>query len=165
MITVEDGTGLPNADTYISVADADQYHLRYGNEEWDSLSETEKETSLIKASRDIGLLFSFIGDRLHPETQALEFPRTRASGVPRAVSEATAEMALISLGFDPSGPLSGDGNIKSLEQEVGDLKRKTEYFNASASTEQTQLRRVNLLLKGLLASGSSGSLVMRIERG
>lgn len=164
MITVEDGTGLASADSYISVADADRYHERFGNEAWADLNQTEKEIALRKATRDLDLLYHFKGEPKYPDVQALAFPRTPYNGLPTALPTACAELALITLGVDPSGPSAGNSNIKSLEQSVGDLKSKTEYFAVGASTEQTQLRKVNLLLANLLDS-SSGSLYMRVERG
>lgn len=164
MITVEDGTGLPEADSYISVADADRYHDRYGNASWSDLSVREKEIALRKATRDLDLLYTFKGEQKYPETQSLAFPRTPYNGLPKALPDACAELALVGLSVDVSGPSTNTGNIKSLEQEVGDLKTKTEYFNVSDGLEKAQMRKVNLILQNLLDNTSTG-LIVRVERG
>ena len=36
-LIVEDGTGLANAESYVSVADATTYHTNYGNTAWTAI--------------------------------------------------------------------------------------------------------------------------------
>jgi hypothetical protein len=103
MLIVEDGTGLPNADSYISLADADLYHSNLGNAIWETISEGRREQLLRQATNYITYIFgpSFSGVRA-TAGQNLAWPRISTSdyllysqGVPRAVKEATAELALI----------------------------------------------------------------------
>ena len=105
MLIVEDGTGLANAESYSSVAFADDWHLRRGNLAWGQKSETRKEQLLRQATDYITYVFgpSFIGVRAYLG-QALAFPRTLGTvdngyllslGVPMEVQQATAELAAI----------------------------------------------------------------------
>lgn len=75
-LIVENGTGLVNAESYISVADADTYHSNRGNTAWASLTTGVKEQSLRKATDYIEQVYRlrFLGYR-HTELQALSFPR------------------------------------------------------------------------------------------
>lgn len=75
-LIVENGTGLANAESYISVADADTYHSNRGNAAWASLTTTVKEQALRKATDYIEQVYRlrFLGYR-HTEAQALSFPR------------------------------------------------------------------------------------------
>ena len=102
MLTVEDGTGLPNADSYVSVDEADAYHAAHGNLTWAGLEVEQKEILLRRATDYITYIFgpSFIGTRA-VAGQALAWPRTSiydinlyGLGVPRQVREATVELAL-----------------------------------------------------------------------
>ena len=50
-LVVEDGTGKADAESYISVADADTYHSNRGNTDWAALTTTEKE-QLLRGATD-----------------------------------------------------------------------------------------------------------------
>lgn len=52
-LIVEDGTGLADAESYLSVADADTYHADRNNEAWQDYSTAEKEAALRKATQYI----------------------------------------------------------------------------------------------------------------
>jgi hypothetical protein len=103
MLIVEDGTGLANANSYVSLADADDYHLIRGNTVWGTLGNERKTQLLILAADYITYMFGphFIGKKA-VSTQALAWPRISITnmdlyglGVPREVAEANAELALI----------------------------------------------------------------------
>ena len=49
-IIVEDGTGLANAESYVSVVDANTYHSKLGNDAWTDLDTSVKEQLLRKAT-------------------------------------------------------------------------------------------------------------------
>ena len=103
MLIVEDGTGLANSESYISVAYADDYHLKRGNQSWGQMSPTRKEQLLRQASDYITYVFgpSFVGIRA-VTGQAMAWPRQLSDGgylyslgVPIEVQQATAELALV----------------------------------------------------------------------
>jgi hypothetical protein len=103
MLIVENGTGLPNADSYVSLAEADEYHEKRGNQVWATLSEARREQLLRLASDYITYIFGniFVGKKA-VAGQSLVWPRISTVdinlytlGVPRQIREATAELALV----------------------------------------------------------------------
>lgn len=106
-LVVEDGTGLVNADSYLSVTDADTYHENLDNTAWTG-SSIQKEAALRKATQYLDGKYSssFPGTRL-TDTQSLSWPRTGAlytddiaiddASVPREIENACAELAVKSL--------------------------------------------------------------------
>ena len=60
---VEDGTGLPNADSYVSVEFADTYFSARGVSVWATLTNTVKEQLLIKATDFIDNIYQWNGKR------------------------------------------------------------------------------------------------------
>src|SRR5690606_27756416 len=90
-LIVEDGTGLPNAEAYISVADADSYFAKRGNSAWAALTVDAKEVALRLGADYMAAVYGprWCGERL-TDTQALDWPRDE-QGVPEAVKRANAE--------------------------------------------------------------------------
>jgi len=107
-LVVEDGSGLPTANTYISLTDATEYHRLRGNDLWAESSEDETCVSLIRATQYIDerwVFKSVIFDDVDP--QALQFPRFElydrngtdvSEIVPAEILRATCEYALQVLG-------------------------------------------------------------------
>lgn len=102
-LIVEDGTIVANANSYVSVADADAYlanSLNYAT--WDGLSDDEKERLLIAATRWLDQRTKWSGTRIGAE-QKLRWPRSGAydcddlpmaeDAVPQAVRDAVCELA------------------------------------------------------------------------
>lgn len=75
-LIVETGSNVPNANSYVSLAEASGYSATYGYEDWPATDDTAATNSLIKATRAIDLLY---GDKYmsHPysNVQALLWPR------------------------------------------------------------------------------------------
>jgi hypothetical protein len=73
-ITVEDGTGLPDANAYCDLAFADAYHADRGNAAWTG-DDAAKSAALIKAT-DYLRRYSerWLGYKTKPD-QALDWPR------------------------------------------------------------------------------------------
>lgn len=105
-LVVEDGTGINNANTYVSLAYVDTHHADRNNTVWDDFTDPEKEASIIRATDYIEKRFGrrFVGIRRSHE-QALEWPRldafdndgfllTSVDDVPRQLEKALAEYAL-----------------------------------------------------------------------
>ena len=98
----EDGTGLADANSLCSVADADAYFADRGNASWTG-TDTLKEAALIRATDYVELLFSekFKGDPFS-ETQSLSWPRwfgamPKTPIFPKDIKRAVCEYAVISL--------------------------------------------------------------------
>lgn len=171
-LVVEDGTGLPLADSYISVEQADAYHEAMGNEAWLTLGPDEKAVFLRRASRDLDILFggTYLSTRL-TDDQGLLWPRVEyenafgvtVTGLPRELVPAVAELALVESTVDVLGPISGDDNVKHVTKKLGSLEKSIEYFSPSQTYADT-LRRIKLLL-GPIIGGTSSGRYARVGRG
>lgn len=162
---VEDGTGLPEATSFISVEYADAYFADRGNETWADLDEAAKESALIQATDYIMLRFGeSLAGNIGLETQALLFPRIYISGVlsmPLVLKKATAEYALRAskaplapdLVYDDSGRLF----IKKRE-EVGPIVEETSYATITGSTPKqfNDYPLADGLMSSLLLSRNGG---------
>lgn len=110
---VEDSTGLPTANAYISVADADTHQADRGRTDWAAAIDADKEVAIVRATDYIDQRFAlkFVGDK-GSSSQALEWPRLGAyddngylfDPLPAQLLKACAEYALISLRQGELGP-------------------------------------------------------------
>lgn len=105
--TVEDGTGVAGANSYVSEADATAFHTDRGNTVWTGLSSPDAQVALIKATDYVDKRFGrrFRGFK-QTKAQGLEWPRLSAfdnddfllndmDAVPRQLVKAVCEYALI----------------------------------------------------------------------
>lgn len=141
--TVEDGTGLTDANSYIAVAYADAYHSARGNTTWDGTT-AYKQTLLIKATDYIdtrwGLRFK---GTILLATQALKFPRNglydslgnMIEGLPENLKKAAAEYALRAL----SAPLMPDpvtdetGRVViGRDEKIGPISESIQYAKSES---------------------------------
>lgn len=78
-LTVEDGSGLANANGYVSVADADAYHAARGTAAWAGTSDV-KGAAIVRATAYIDAAYRarFPGYRARRRLQSLEWPRVGA---------------------------------------------------------------------------------------
>jgi len=105
MLIVEDGTGLPNADSYLSLAD---FKLYAESQAFDiaAMTDPQLEAALRRGTAAVDAMYRtrFTGVRLTGYTQALEWPRSggtyRPGGaavpsniVPVQIRNATAQLA------------------------------------------------------------------------
>jgi hypothetical protein len=177
-LVVEDGTGLANSESYISVADATTYHANRGNAAWAALaSDTVREQKLRLATEYLSDKYRlrWKGTRV-TATQALDFPRYGvpredyyvvgsappnsidgsfyypSDEVPAEVVRACAELALRAI----DGPLYADVEQKVKREKVGPIE--TEYADGASAT--TTYTAVDGMLAPFLNSRSS----LRMER-
>ena len=125
--TVEDGTGLADANSYASVQEYRDYaELR--NIDVTSELDATIQGYLVRATDWVDLTYDYKGEQL-TDTQMLEFPREIAeedTELPTKVKNATIEMAL----EQSSGAFvfsDSDKNITSLSQKVGSIETTTKY--------------------------------------
>jgi len=116
----EDGTGKSDANAYANAADGDAYHEGHlYATAWTGALLANKEAALVFATRLIDGQFQFEGVRVK-ETQALQWPREDcrdpdgadvldSDAVPRAVVNATCEMARELLIADRTAAPPGEG--------------------------------------------------------
>lgn len=165
---VEDGTGLVDADSFISVEFATQYLSARGIS-WGVEEESEKEILCIKASDFINSSFRWNGIKSTSE-QALEFPRTglydrdgyELTGVPRPIKNATCEAIKVLLENEElftteseNGAVTSE-NIKgiSFSYDVSKRPEGKSLFNA-----------INTRLEGLFIDKTKQTVISgRVER-
>lgn len=160
---VEDGTGLTNATSYVSVAEADDYlSIRPNIDDWTDLDSAGKQAQLMWATRLLDQRAVFYGKKTVPAS-ALQWPRTGVIDkngllvpydvVPQPIQDATVEIAFYLLvnSIDPSLPPGGGGvaggAIKSIKADVIEIEY-TEGSAASAVTIYFPLG-INDILAGL----------------
>lgn len=160
----EDGTGLADSNSYVSVTDADAYFADRNNAAWAAALTANKQYALIRATQAVDEYggTNFLGYK-SSSTQALEWPRTDAedaygytlTGVPKAVKTATCEAASLELGT--AGiltPVITGGSV--IEETVsGAVTVKYSDGTSPSSAVYTAMTRA---LKPVLAIGSGWSL-------
>lgn len=183
VLTVEDGTGSnPAANTFVSLADADAYHAGVvESTEWDTATEDEKNRSLAQATRILGSQFTWQGERAHPDTQPLVWPRTgvkvecrtvASDVVPREVREATSEVArelLAAGGFQTRPPGAGGADqLKGIELGKGALKIEYQDQAESAASGNENKTAVTPyvveLLRPFASFNQQGDRIVKVYR-
>ena len=153
-MVVEDGTGLSNADSFVSVAYADTYFTTRGVSAWASL--TNKEALLIKATDYIEAVYSesWKGVTLN-DTQSLSFPRIidDSTVYPDRLLKAVCELALKA----NSGDLLVDVEQRTIEEKVDVITVKY----AEYSDQKTQYSMVYGLISPYLLSTGANKKAMR----
>jgi len=168
-LTVEDGTGLVDAESFVSVANADTYHSNRGNTTWATLTTAQKEEDLRRATDYMEQVYRsrWAGIR-KTTTQALSWPRYDvpledvgygyayydSDSVPQIVKNACAELALKAA----AGELAPDIEQRVKREKVDSLE--VEY--ADYGSQYTQYRAIdNMLLPVLSSVGGAFRKVVR----
>jgi hypothetical protein len=159
----EDGTGLINADSYISVADADAYAAATGWADWAAATTGAKQSALIAATRYIEASYRFKGELLKL-TQSLAWPRYDVydqdlrplTGVPYQVKAATCELARLAL-TTPLTPAPEVAAIKRKKIKAGSVETETEYaVGGGSSADAAPSILASRWLSGLVRNAPSG---------
>lgn len=160
VFTPEDGSGLPNANAYLALADVTQYHEDRGNDFWVSgtgVTDAKRQTAIVRATSYIDKRFGrkFKGQRQNLD-QALAWPRIGAfdddgfqfPDIPTQLKQAVSEYALRALIYqtlapDPLRPVPSQdmttgtqetevitGQVKSKRVQVGPISESTTYESA-----------------------------------
>jgi hypothetical protein len=76
-LIIEDGTGVPNADSWATKLQADTYAVSIGNLDWDPLDDDVKEQALRRGARYITVVYGprFAGKKTYALDQSLPYPR------------------------------------------------------------------------------------------
>lgn len=155
-IKAEDGTGLPDANSYITLAEAETYLDATGRAcagAWSLASTDDKNSALINATQYMDTTYRcrYLGERAEAtiDTQALEFPRDGlfapsgaaidSADIPPEIGNACAEFALIAIAGeiqpDPA-PVDASGRtVELLRVRVeGAVEKETRYTGGSATS-------------------------------
>lgn len=159
---VENGSGLSNANAYLSEAEANTYNSDHAvDAAWSAASTEDKEKSIRLATQyiDARYIRKWFGRRVQRD-QALDWPRTGVVDadrflidsdiVPQEVKDATAEMALRSLkGEDLMPDIANPGSITSERVKVDVIEEETRYSGGRSQIKRFRL--VDNLLRGLVS--------------
>lgn len=171
-ITVEDGTGLTDADAFISVADLEAYCDARGKDH-STYSATEKEQAIVRATDYLSESFRWKGFKLkergHSDgEQALAWPRTYvidrngygvdSDVVPDEVEKATAEVAFFELGNVGAMQPSYTPHDRVRSERVGPISVEYDMSRTDAGGARPVLLIVRDLIGEFLDS-ASGSLI------
>lgn len=136
-LIVETGAGLPDSESYISVADADTYFAARNNAAWAAIADIPTKEGLLRDATDYmrqTYRLSWIGMRV-TILQALDWPRAWVpipdspggyhgfptylplDVVPKEVKDACASLALRAL----AGPLTADIGPQVTREQVGPI--------------------------------------------
>lgn len=148
MLIVEDGTGLPGAESYVSIADCQTYATAHGLTF--AGTEPEQEAKLRNATTYLDTEYAYTGDRM-TDAQALEWPRTVEPGaIPRNIFAACCYLAC------RPGQLWADVDSAAVTEEtIGPLTTK---YAAPGNGGQTRFAAVDALVKRWLSGGGSSSI-------
>lgn len=168
-LVTEDGSGLADAESYISVNDATAYHAARGNAAWASMaSDTVREQALRKATDYLGQTYRdrWAGYRIST-TQGLDWPRYdvprrdlpgnaysayyASDAVPAEVVRACAELALRAA----AGDLTEDEDQRISAVSAGSVSVTFQQ----GSSPRKQYPAIDGLLRPLLKSGGGIALV------
>lgn len=172
---VEDGTGIPDANSYVEVEFADTYFSERGITAWAG-GATQKQTWLIQATDYIDQVFGsrFVGTRM-TLVQSLAWPRIFAvtrSGlnladgtIPSALQRACSQYALRAI----KGPLmpdpivSAEGfNVVTSRKKIGPIEKEFKVMGSNGSPILIRsYPAADSLMTELLREGGGGTRVIR----
>jgi hypothetical protein len=133
---VEDGTGVPDANSYASVEFADAYFNDRGIAAWEGTAE-QKQGWLVQATDYADTRFGerWIGVPAY-EDQGLHFPVKDMTGMPVNLLKAIAEYALRAktgpLAPDPTVDASGF-SVVTARKKVGPIEKEFRVMGADGS--------------------------------
>jgi hypothetical protein len=169
----EDGTGLANANSYVSLQEADDYFATHPfySDNWADLGEPDKLNLLAAATAQLDSLFLWRGTIISTG-QALGWPRSgvldiesrtvTSSSVPAALKRATCEMAIFLSRGDAFAAPSSTG-VDRLKIDVIELQF-TQTQNGGSRVNAPVPAAVVLALRGL-GDYVLGSRVRRVAVG
>lgn len=170
-LIIEDGSGIPNANSYCDLDYAIEYCTMKGYSDWLNLSEDEQKIYLIRGTEFVDNYFTWKGVRKFL-TQSMSFPREniydidhfKVTGIPDKLKKACIEAAWLNATSGADTLFSSkDTNGKIKKQKVDSLE--VEYFNSEETSDSktvdytTIYDILNKLLKGLYKTGSQNSRV------
>jgi len=159
-IITETGTGSATAETYISVTETDTYHAARGNAPWATITTSQKEQALRRATEYMTGAFRnrWQGSRKIAD-QALDWPRydvvvegwsVDSDIVPEIVKRATAELAIRAA----AGAMAADLTQGIVREQVGPIA--VEYDRNSS--QATRYKAIDQMLLPFLKAGGGCSV-------
>jgi hypothetical protein len=156
-LTVEDGTGLADADAYAAIATVDAYATARGLTAWTG-TDGVKEAAIREATIYLDTSYSWKG-AIESESQALGWPREgvcdregrEVTGLPQRVIDACCELAVMKL----SAALVTSRTEAELQSLTAGSVSMT-YVRGNRVGEAERFAWVDRLLTGLHAGRAGG---------
>jgi hypothetical protein len=173
---VEDGTGLIDSTSYVTVEEASAYHearSRY-SVPWDNYDEALQQNALMAATQAVDDQYGnkYNGDILYPETQALLWPRTAFTNtnnrpvdggvIPNELRIHVMEVAMSWLNqVNIYSTDNREGDVASESITIGGaITESVSYFQPSSSAG-SNTQEADIMLKPILVSSVSGITIKR----
>lgn len=143
IFTLEDGSGIDDANALVSVDDATQFIENYGNSStWSDASTLEKENAIRQATRYLDLNYVWAGYKLY-EDQNLQWPRYEIydedgnymdqDTIPEKVKEACADLALKVIEGDTLLlDQDNESKVKKTKDVIGPITEEREYIGGES---------------------------------
>ena len=158
-LIVEDGTGLANAESYASVAEANSYHTNYGNSSWPSANTEQKEVALRNATEYLDAYFNGTWKgNAKTEIQALAWPRQEVideedravddSSVPIKLKYATSYLALRALTESLMPDQQDTSGVTYERKKLGQMEKETRWEGTGGKVGFKTFTKVNRMLSG-----------------
>lgn len=164
-LIVEDGSIVPNADSYVSLAEIDTFNDNYVSDPaWDTATDQDQEVAARQATLTVDSCFTedWIGTLVEND-QSLDWPRSNAvasngrtyadNEIPKILRDACSKLAITALSEELLPDQENPGTIKKTKNKVAVIEEEIEYFGAS---QQKLFTLAQKLLSPLLVGGSSG---------
>lgn len=159
-LIVEDGTCVDNANSYISLEDAEAYQKSRNRADWAALTDNEKIANLIKATQYIDVTYTWLGRKKYITEQSLCFPRVMIQidgydvvGIPKCLKDAVCEAAYYGFQADLFSVYESEkGMVKRDKKRVeGAVEKEIEYFskNELAVDYISKYAALDAILRGL----------------
>lgn len=175
MLTIEDGSIVVDADSYVTIDDVTTYATRYGAT-WVTTDNLANEQAILRAMLYVESMEDmFKGERVS-EAQELSWPRAyvpnfRGSGylasntIPKQLKNAIAEAAIIEMSAPgtllvSAASATSQQTIKRLFQKVDVLEKETEYFEGTKIEKDERFEKIQAWLEPFLISDTG-----RVVRG
>lgn len=169
VLIVEDGTGLVDANSYVTLEEAQSYNDNHGNSVWGETSPDDaKIVALIRGTSYIDTRYGtlFNGRKKNGRAQALEWPRVGASDaagqeilpdeVPVEIKRATIEAALRELQEPSSLQPDYTQSSRVVREKVDVLE--VQYSDDSTLSEIPTITVIDDLLSSLLGAKSNSTV-------
>ena len=157
-ITIIATEGAANANSYLTVAEAESYleaHKDY--DVWSALDDEAKKAALVSATRELDLLI--YAGRKSTQSQSLQWPRIgivdrdgyTVTGVPKLLKDAACEQVIYELTEDDN--IASEFDLKNLDSvEVGPLKYKMKAGLKTQMPDEVS-ERLNAISPSLIVEG------------
>ena len=161
-MVVEDGTGLIDSNSYVSLEYADDYFTSHGVSIWSEKTEEEKEILLVKATDYIDNIFDWNGIKSTKE-QGLNFPRLglfdkdgyKVEDVPKQLKDSVCEAVTVVMS-DKELFQSASENGAVISEHIGSLSFT--YDVSQKIKDSTLYESINSRLRGLFRDTSKSKI-------